>query len=199
MKADTFLRDKYSFAPIDIAHYISGFLEIRRKKVRECHNIDLREQLLIFNNLEVITRAISNEYFTGVSEIFDTKEGYATFPLLKKCYVYLTKKEHQTLAVNNILDKYQKKFEVFGRIFNVYNKEFKKNSDFFKDLKVYALLSINLSIRFMQNNNYNDLNTVVKLNDLILFSEWEIKPEYNNLIFYSILCEQNIINSIYGR
>ena len=186
----------YSFAEIDIRNYLNNFQSIRKIKISELLNVNIEEQIKSCDNQEIIYNKIIELFRSDVPLQFTLTNGFETFPFLK--YYLLTDSESvaEFDVYEKIVDVLQKKFEVFHRIFQSYNQDFRKNSENCNNVNIYSLISIILQRRFSKYRNFNDFNTALKLNDFILFSDLEKTKEHKPLIHYALLLEGIITSQI---
>ena len=101
-----------------------------------------------------------------------------------------------------ILSVFCKKFEVFKRIFSVYNNKsmkLKKASDDYKNIFVYGLISCSFLFYYKKTNNLKFLNCALKINDLLCSIIDKIKEGdsfVQMLICYNLILESEIINEM---
>ena len=86
-----------------------------------------------------------------------------------------------------IMEILLKKFEVRKKIFTEYDKQIKKITKDYFDLKNYILLSANFIISYQQTLNLKYLNVCLKLNDLIISKLDQIHENQFKELFYFII------------
>jgi hypothetical protein len=94
-----------------------------------------------------------------------------------------------------LLNLLQKRFEVHHRLFDRYDGEIRKQSDNFQDARVYILLAAVLLLRFCRERNYNDLNTVLKLHDVLLKAGWNLEALHRRWLAFSLRLEADVLRS----
>lgn len=88
-----------------------------------------------------------------------------------------------TKEIYKFTEKLINKFEVSKRLFNNYDKNFKKIGKRYKNIELYKKFSILLSINYILKKNNRYLNTLLKVNDLISSTEESVKNlNHNELI-----------------
>ncbi|OGG12545.1 hypothetical protein A3D77_04350 [Candidatus Gottesmanbacteria bacterium RIFCSPHIGHO2_02_FULL_39_11] len=91
----------------------------------------------------------------------------------------------------------QKKFEVSRKIYQKYDSSMNKKSNSYDDIEIYSLLAIIFSLCFIKTKKWNLLNSVFKLNDLILKSGWRISRSQKQLVYISLILEKGILKNLY--
>ena len=180
---------KYDFAPIDIVNFLNDFKKTRQKLCLSKLNIDLigDHRIDLKNKISLLIKEIcENETI----ERIDIKKGFEVVSFLKHCLLVQTQKKMLGDEQEKIVNRLQKKFEVFHRLYNFYDHDLRKTSDHYQDIEVYALMSVVLNFRYIYYGNYNDINTALKINDLILFSDWKINDRTKSVVALSLLLEQ---------
>lgn len=187
----------YSFAQIDILKYKEKFFAEREERIRCLFPLNKEEIYGRNSDPDLFFAGLKAEYCSDTLLEPEFGNEFQTFSFLKwvlqNCLVDGLITERDTV----ILNKLQKKFEVFNRMYASYNFEIRKTSENYTDTENYALLSLILNMRFMNGNNFNDFNTVLKLNDLLLMSGWQIKSEYPNLIISCFQLENIVMRKFY--
>lgn len=105
------------------------------------------------------------QYFEGLEHT----EQINTTQLLGLSHSLLTRQpsEEPPAALLDAAKRLLNKFEVFGRLFTLYNARFRKETDRFDNPLNYTLLSLVLLNLFERTQQPEYLNTALKLNDLI--------------------------------
>jgi hypothetical protein len=91
------------------------------------------------------------------------------------------------------LDLLQKRFEVHHRLFDRYDGEIRRQGENFKDARVYIVLAVVLLLRFCGERNYNDLNTALKLHDVLLKAGWELDTVCKRWLSLSLWLESDAL------
>ena len=163
---------RHSFSELNLAHYIGDF-SVSRKR-------DIEESKLVFHvDAPPLTKNIACNLGEWVCDQLHLKrpcdflaDETRTERLLKVSIAHIAISNDLPEELQRVIDGFQKKFEVFHRIFTEYDSNLRKRSDEYRDPVCYALLSIVLQLRFHESGNFNDINTAVKINDLLLKSPW---------------------------
>ena len=94
---------------------------------------------------------------------------FGTLEFLALCYFQLYHGRRTPLsdAPLRTVRRLMGKFEVFGRIYTSYDRDFRKTGDRFDDLSLYAFLGLVLIGVYEQTKSLNFLNTALKLTDLM--------------------------------
>jgi len=186
----------YSYPEIDLENYLSNFEKKRIKKIESSKRQKFSKKIKIdqrFVEIEKLINELDSNHIAHDSQI-------DTFTYLCKVYnLFFNKKEIKSEQKEKIY-LLQHKFEVFKRLFSVYDKnKFVKAMDISADVKVYALLSIVLNSFFLESNDYNALNTATKLIDLCLSFKDELRNSEISLIEHAIglefYCIEHCINN----
>ena len=99
------------------------------------------------------------------SSPIDTTRAFSTRKLLE--HILISSHSGHNDDQRRILHKLRKRFEIKGRIFSRYRNLLRSGIEPYDNCYIYALLSLNLLIDFIQNNDYQSLSTSLLLNDLI--------------------------------
>jgi hypothetical protein len=94
-----------------------------------------------------------------------------------------------------VLNLLQKRFEVHHRLFDRYDGEIRRQGDNFEDARVYILLAVALLLRFWVERNYNDLNTALKLHDVLLKAKWNLDSLCQRWLSHSLRLEGSVLRS----
>lgn len=185
----------YSYAPLNLVNYIETSISDRHEALKQtCKKYSFND---IHNKTYVeLSHIICSSYFNKNFSDINLKSGFNTYSLIGRILQNISKGRGISRESNNIIDILQKRFEVNHRIFDEYDQDIHKSCNSYKSSQVYALFSFLLSLRFLMQNNMNDLNTVIKLNDVILKSGWKFKKQYEYIICISICVEQRIIQNL---
>lgn len=89
--------------------------------------------------------------------------------------------------LTKILNEFIKKFEVKKILYSSYDKNFKKSSSLYSNLRNYILLSILCMLAYKKNKNLKYLNTSLKLNDTVCSQINKLKTNLEKSLFYHIL------------
>ena len=182
----------YSYISLDIEKYIQRFEMTRLayiKSVKESFPLSTNSSISSYRDVVCkINKIISNSFttypLTGYEETFSL-----LLPLFQnlKEYKFLDKSDMQTLFA------FQKKIDIFHRIFEYYDDKMRKHGASYKNIRNYSLFSIILMMYHYYYTDYSVLNTAFKINDLIIKSDWVSSDVENKLVIYTILLEQIII------
>lgn len=183
----------YSFAPIKIDTYISDFKAERNKRGYELfqEHIYRDNETLAAEYLSALKVKLQKTDYPNLN----TDAGFQTIEFIEKCLKKMLFDKELTETENFIVDKLQKKFEVYHKVFDAYKHNVRKNSDEFQNLSIYGMLSIVLNLRFRVNNNFGDFNTSVKLNDLLLYSDWNSNNDDQIIAKLSLVLESQSLTS----
>lgn len=202
MSSDTLGMDKihqilnYSFSKIDLVDYESSFFNNRKIRYFDLFSAELEEQIAK-NNITSVTIEISSFSGQKPATFPVDSEGVSTSELLKWILWHLCQTNLKEPAANQYINRLQKKFEIHHRLFTRYRVDLRRDSDNYLEMEIYALLSLALALRFLSAKNFNDLNTSLKLNDLILSSKLSSNPYALKLGSLAIISEALIIRNLY--
>lgn len=188
----------YSYAELDIAGYIDNFMLEREAWLEALFQGEVPEGLLAVARPEAIAVVIRDLYFKDSVQIPDIGSGFVTYHLLGWMLQEFSAGSDIGRQYHEVLNKLQQRFEVAHRLFDEYDGNVRKKGDSFRNLPNYALLSMVLNLRYLKKGNSNDLNTAVKLNDLLLKSGWPFAPADTGLLAGAVLLGDKIIAGIYG-
>ena len=165
---NTFLVNNYSFAKINISSYLDNFMKNRERYNSTSLSVIEARDLLLESDLghptcktEILLKTIITDY-----------------KLSKKF----------SLKTVQTINQLQKKIEIFKRLRNAYDDNFRQNGNVLTNPYSYALLSTILLLRFNKHENFNDLNTALKLNDALCnYAEVNFTEDlYWNLITFEL-------------
>ncbi|MCB0340328.1 MAG: hypothetical protein KDD53_12025 [Bdellovibrionales bacterium] len=194
----------YRFAPIDQEHHLTRFKSERSDCLRR---IAGEEKIPMAKIASPQAQARSaSEFFrsqldgdredTSIVEIEDSL--YNTRQcLLKMLNMVATNgafSDHDELQ----LDVFQRKFEVFHRVYTLYDCNYKKRGTNWQDSAVYSLLGLCLIIRFQIERNSNDLSSAIKLVDVLLKSGIDVSEPLNPILALLIQIESAVLTESYG-
>ncbi|MBT7296294.1 hypothetical protein HN836_01435 [Candidatus Woesearchaeota archaeon] len=186
----------YSYANIDIDNYLNDFKKNRSKEFqlifnRTFENINEYDKVVLKINSNIINEEKIN--FINRFEV-DT----ISF-LYDKCN-YLMYNNKLDVNSEKWMDSFQKKFEVYNKLFSKYNKKtMTKASNKTASIKVYILLSIILHIKHIKNVDWNAFNTGSKLIDFILYNKNLLKKSERSLMQNAINLEYYCIDDCLSR
>lgn len=188
----------YSFAGLDITDYIDNFILERKEGLKALlSQNDVSAVLFELDSPEEIAGTICDQYFKDSIKSPAINSGFVTYPLLGWVLQEFSGGRDIGEQHQEVLNRLRQRFEVAHRLFEEYDANTMKKGDSFRTLPNYALLSMVLNLRYLRSGNLNDLNTAVKLNDLLLKSGWPFDLAYSGLIAGAILLEDKIIAGIY--
>ncbi|HIA12227.1 MAG TPA: hypothetical protein EYN69_09170 [Flavobacteriales bacterium] len=182
---------KYQFASIDIEGFIGGFEADRREACLSQFEFDLDVASSVEPEYEAEQYCLSL-----VSAELSIEGGFRTKEFFAHCFNNLVNGDALQIDSNTTVDKLQKKFEIFHRIYSRYNEDVRKISDGYQDAEMYALMAIVLLLRYRHSNNFNDLNTAIKINDILLFADWDLSSNGKSLIRSSVRLEHTILKEL---
>lgn len=135
---------------------------------------------------DVSTSAALGNYFEGLAQAKQIN----TTQLLGLSYFQLTRQPsgETPAALLDAAKRLLNKFEVFGRLFSVYNPLSRKETERFDVPLNYALLSLVLLRLFERNDRPEFLNASLKLNDLIVAIEGQIENPVDAAAACAALC-----------
>lgn len=182
----------YSFVDLDITGFVDEFSAARRRHIDGlCAPFDAANlETLITASFEDIVHEVLAAALNKSSIECYINNGFITVDFLNSALAGFSESGFFSSDCNKIIDILQKRFEVNHRVFDRYNKNLNADGSDFLNAKVYALLAIILCVRFFKENNVNDINTVLKLNDLLLKYKWELNEKLRRLVYYSLLIEK---------
>jgi len=125
------------------------------------------------------------------AERFD--QGFETCDLLAFALTRMANCSPLEFPCLQILQVIQRRFEVNHRLFTRYDGSVRRVSHDYVDMRVYCLASMVFIGLFLHHRHYTYLNTAVKLNDLILKSDWPLAPADLPLVRAAVFLEQKII------
>jgi len=189
-----------AYAEYSVPDYVSSFMAQRDTDLAE---IMPDTDLFGCNADELDTDAIfslickHNETFSSPPGLL--QQGFDTLHAMGHVLFRLTTNSTLESPYDEIVAILQKRFEVNHRLFTSYDGTIRKSGDNYTDMRVYALCAIVFMKLFLLKHNFSYLNTVIKLNDLILRSGWPI--EYADLPFVgaAVILEQKIIRGEYEK
>jgi len=187
---------RHSFTPLNLGHYIGEFSVSRER--------DIEASGLVLN-VEVIPSTANTSCNFGewvcnqlvLERPCELSVGEtSTEVLLKACVSHFATSMYLPEELQRVIDGLQKKFEVFHRIFTEYDSNLRKRSDKYRDPACYALLSIILQLRYYESGNFNDINTAVKINDLLLKSPWSALGKKCREAEIALSLEKNLLKEM---
>ena len=185
----------YSYAKIDLIDYLPIYINNRIQAIESIKN-DKYNKYDNFNQIcvklkNIIGSSKSKKNDNSNLDIYDFLEMECDAMLSSENYDY------------NSLDKifiFQKKFEVFKRLFSEYdNNKFIKTTNIPASLETYILLSIILSIIHYKTISYNSFSTASKLIDFCLLDIHKYTRKNIRLIECAIGLEIIIINHFIAK
>lgn len=179
----------YAFADLDIEHYLNEFLRARERQLQDRIASRILSSLepLVTDGVRRVLPAIpeSNQY------PFDTRR-----TLLRALHTALDEGGFGS-AQAACLQRLQKKFEVFHRIFAGYDDHMRKlDASSWRRCEIYALLSLCMHLHYRTAGSFNSLNTGIKLNDLLLRSSWPMSEPVQSLTAAAALLELHSIRAL---
>jgi len=185
----------YSRPKIDIENYIDQFFINRNIYYKNSTNKDLPSSI----NINQILIKIENHILT-CNKYRPNENTFITFDYLSHIYLYSIKHKKFNSNQLNILYSFQKKFELFKRLYSEYDrKTIKKRGTLPASFNVYSLLSIIFNHKHLLNMNYNAFNTAIKLIDLCLNNYLKTTFFDKKLLEYALILEHFNIKQDLGQ
>ena len=103
----------------------------------------------------------------------------------------LSNNQNRNEKLNEIIDIFLKKYEIKKKLVMQYDNDFHEKDSNYKNLRNYILLDLLCVIRFNETKNLKFLNTILKINDMLVtqISLWNNK---NDLCVFQWLLENEI-------
>jgi len=182
---------RHSYAALDVPGYLEAFVR-ERVEQRAQLPVPWPEKMSQRPQDEVISQ-LWNDCDASWSQAPDVTGVFDAVGLLG--WMVGTWKDLQSFKSlqKRALNLLQKRFEVHHRLFDRYDGEFRRQGDNFTDARVYILLALVLLLRFCSERNYNDLNTVLKLHDVLLKAGWELDAVCRRWLALSLLLESDAL------
>jgi hypothetical protein len=177
----------YSFSSLDIDNYFGHYKAERPSCFEKRFGVQLCSHGQGAGGIASIAQNVCTLY--DAREERPQSDVLITAERLGKILVCMSSGANPTQDDIVFVERVQKKFEIFHRVFTAYNSAFRKSGDVWDDLHIYGLLSIVLHLMFRLDGNFNHLNTSIKLNDLILKSDWPVPAQYAALIAFAVTLE----------
>ena len=135
----------------------------------------------IIDNLTNINNLENNEYNLENNE----------YNLEKLLLKILSNNQNRKEKLNEIIDIFLKKYEIKKKLVMQYDNDFHEKDSNYKNLRNYILLDLLCVIRFNETKNLKFLNTILKINDMLVtqISLWNNK---NDLCVFQWLLENEI-------
>jgi hypothetical protein len=131
--------------------------------------------------LESLTTKLSNDNIPNNSGYIETISS------LKLCLI------NRYPQKDLLIKKLQKKIAVFGRIVDKYSLEFKKQSEIDNNCDIYSLAAIVFFIQYRDKEDYNSLNSAIKLCDIAC----TLDVKFSNFFSIAINFEQHLLRGLY--
>lgn len=183
----------YSYWRLDIEGYLPNFFRQREAKIAELLSCSGKTGMEgAGDSTREIAGILAHDYRGDRAGDWEIDGGIDTYGFL--CRVMMDYAGGRPLGQreNGILTKLQKKFELYHRLFDGYDRRLRKKGTSFKKMHIYAMFSIILTLRYLESGNLNDWSSAVKLNDLLVFSGWPLEECYYGLVASSLQLERTV-------
>ena len=182
----------YSFHPIDLENYFSSFNKNRSNVYFNLSNENL-DRTPNFNHICIKILGQLKQYNSSTAD----QNTISTLDFNVKSICKIILEEELDDHCLKIIYKFQKKIEIYSKLFCTYKKENMTkavNDEASKD--TYILFSILLILLFNSNNNFGLFSTSIKITDKIINFENDVLIENKNLLKLLIQLEYYSIKKI---
>ncbi|MBI4317878.1 MAG: hypothetical protein HY675_05260 [Chloroflexi bacterium] len=186
----------YSYAALDIAGYLKRFAGSRVTTVnRILPRTTFQEMRMQHPTWQHVVNAVAAlPLASRVTGSGGTS--LETFVLLLDMFETLQQgrglAEHQA----TLLAQLRHKIEVFGRLFEFYDATLHRRGSDLATAGTYAMLSIVSNMTYLSEGDPRAFNAATKANDIILHSGWQYEPIDTELVCFSVLLEDNVVQRI---
>ncbi len=174
--------EKYNFASFQGKKFLENYLDFRFSIVEKLEN-SIKMSV-------TFTELISNFCNQNISKENDIElENLLTKTLCEK------KMKRHKLDTN--IDIFLKKYEIKKRLMSQYDTEFFEKNQDYKNLRNYLLLELLCVIRYEETRHLKFLNTILKINDMLITQIQKIHNETDLCIFkHSLECEIKFVKEL---
>lgn len=138
-----------------------------KASIKEFHDVEFITSYGSIGQINNMTE-ISAAGVTAWKNSLMTEENISLPLMLKDCIALLCRCDTEAVQeIADCLSLFQKKYEVFKRLFTQYDKKQRKIGEDYADLSPYALMALGLGILYIRTGDLNFLSTQLKVNDLI--------------------------------
>jgi len=142
----------------------------------------------------VLKNLKENEGFLDENNRIDTKR------TLWAVVVFLGTRGDCLSDMKSILDFFVHKYEVFKKLFPIYNRETNRRSGLHTDMEIYALLSVACLLYYKKCANLKHLNCSLKINDMLCSRAEKLITMPEIFLFHlSIRYERSVVLEIMER
>ncbi len=188
IKKDFFeYQQSYQFSKFEGYPFLESYKKTRLQIIKNLE-INIKEQ----KNLTLRDFLKSKVYSARIKP----NKNFRTNEILKNILMLLVLNKGHKKEIYNWLNKFIKKYEVSKRLYEVYDKEFRKLSNNYKNTENYVLLSLNSLLYYKISGNLKFLNTTLKLNDAITTILNKIKRHDLFLAYQAFAIELEEIKSL---
>jgi len=185
----------YSYANIDIDNYLNDFKKNRNEEFLTIFNTILNHN----KEYDQIILKINSNIKNGEKISFENKNEIDTISFLYGKYNYLICNNRLDTTSKEWIYTFQKKFELYNKLFSRYNKKTKlKSSKTEASIKVYIVLAIILFINHINNIDWNAFNSGTKLIDYIIYNKQLLNDSekylIQNIISLELYCIEDFLN-----
>ena len=160
--------EKYNFASFQGKKFLENYLDFRFSIVEKLEN-SIKMSV-------TFTELISNFCNQNISKENDMElENLLTKTLCEK------KIKSHKLDTN--IDIFLKKYEIKKRLMSQYDTEFFEKNQDYKNLRNYLLLELLCVIRYEETRHLKFLNTILKINDMLITQAQQINEQTDLSIF----------------
>ena len=174
--------EKYNFAVFQGNEFLQSYLDFRFSIVKKLENS-------IKMNV-TFTELINNFCNQNTPQENDIELENLLIKTL-----YEKKMESHKLDTN--IDIFLKKYEIKKRLMSQYDTEFFEKNQDYKNLRNYLLLELLCVIRYEETRNLKFLNTILKINDMLITQTKKIHEQIDLSIFkYSLEYEIKFVKEL---
>lgn len=146
--------------------------------------------------MEKVVESLAHNWRSGAQRTLGW-DGYFTTATLGAAVERLVADPEDAEAIK-VIDLLQQRFEVTKALFSIYvGAGLRKGFGPYKYAVDYFLLAMGLALRFASDNNYNYMNTLLKVNDLLLSDTLEGVGHYSSCLTGCLSAEASILGLSY--
>ncbi len=160
--------EKYNFAVFQGNEFLQSYLAFRFSIVKKLENS-------IKMNV-TFTELINNFCNQNIPQENDIELENL---LIKTLY----EKKRQSHKLDTNIDVFLKKYEIKKRLMSQYDTEFFEKNQDYKNLRNYLLLELLCVIRYEETRHLKFLNTILKINDMLITQAQQINDQTDLSIF----------------
>ena len=164
--------EKYQFTAFEGEKFLKSYLKLRNS---------------ILNDISLKTSS-KNNFSTIINNLIKNKNSNNKQGNLEELFLRIIgEKENGNHKSDNIIDIFLKKYEVKKRLATHYDENFLEKKSNYYHLRNYVLLNVLLMIRFSETKNIRFLNTMLKINDMLISKITSINNKTDLEIFKNLL------------